>query len=159
MRSRYRRCPSASAHASALVVSAALMLTSCGGATAGQPARPAATRATTQQEIRASLAQLYRAFRHRDFKRACGLLVPISEPPNSHVFVKPQDLPMWEAVCMKRLSANAKRGVPAGSLVTAKVQSIAVHGSTAEVFFKRTAAPSVFVKIAGRWRLGLVGGY
>jgi len=136
------------------------MLTSCGGATAGQPARPAATRATTQQEIRVALAQVQGAFTHLDFKRACSLLVPVSEPPDPrHVFVKPQDLPKWEAICIKRLSANARRGVPAGSLVTAKVQSIAVHGSTAEVFFKRTADPSVFVKIAGRWRLGLVGGY
>ena len=158
MRSRYRRCPSASAHASALVVSAALMLTSCGGATAGQPARPAATRATTQQEIRASLAQLYRAFRHRDFKRACGLLVPISEPPNSHVLLRSPGLAKWETVCMKRLSANAKRGAPAGSLVIPKVQSIAVHGSTAEVFFKRTAAMITFAKIAGRWRIGLPPG-
>ncbi len=59
---------------------------------------------------------------------------------------------------MKRLSANAKRGAPAGSLVIPKVQSIAVHGSTAEVFFKRTAAMITFAKIAGRWRIGLPPG-
>ncbi len=160
MRPRYKRCPSASARASALGC-AALMLASCGGGTAGQPARSTATRATPQQEIRVTLAQVQGAFTHLDFKRACSLLVPVSEPRDPrHVFVKPQDLPKWEAVCIKRLSANARRGASAGSFGTAKVQSIAVHGTTAEVSLQGDAgAPIVFVKIAGRWRLGLVGGY
>ncbi len=137
------------------------MLASCGGGTAGPPARSTATRTTPQQEIRVALAQVQGAFTHLDFKRACSLLVPVSEPPDPrHVFVKPQDLPKWEAVCIKRLSANARRGASAGSFGTAKVQSIAVYGTTAEVSLQGDAgAPIVFVKIAGRWRLGLVGGY
>lgn len=157
MRSRYKRCPSASASARvSAVVSAALMLASCGSSAAGQPAR-----ATARQEIRVSLALVQRAFEHRDFKQACGLLVPVSEPPDPrHVLLRPQDLPKWESVCMKLLSASVKRGAQVGPFGTAKVQSIAVHGSTAEVFFRKaTGAPSIFAKIAGRWRLGLVGGY
>ncbi len=82
----------------------------------------------------------------------------MSNPPGPpHVLLKPQYLPKWEAECIDLFSGNAKRGAPAGSF--GKVQSIAVHGTTAEVFFRRTAAPTTFAKIAGRWRLGLFLGY
>jgi len=134
------------------------MLASCGSAAAGQPARPTATRGTAQHQIRVSLARLQRAFTQRDFKRACGLLVPVSNPPGPpHVLLKPQGLQQWEAACIEIFSASAKRGAPAGSF--GKVQSIAVHGTTAEVFFRRTAAPTTFAKITGTWRAGVTAGY
>jgi len=157
MRSLYRPCPSASGRVLALV-SAALMLASCGSAATGQSVRPTATGGTAQQQIRVSLARVQRAFTQRDFKQLCDLTVPVSNPPGPpHVLLKPQYLPKWEAECINLFSGNAKRGAPAGSF--GKVQSIAVHGTTAEVFFRRTAAPTTFAKFAGRWRLGLFLGY
>ncbi len=158
MRSLYRPCPSAASARVLALVSAALLLASCGSSAAGQSARHTATGGTAQQQIRVSLAHLQHAFRQRDFKRACGLLVPVSNPPGPpHVLLKPQELSQWEATCIDIFTASAKRGAPAGSF--GKVQSIAVHGTTAEVFFRRTAAPTTFAKIAGTWRAGVTEGY
>ncbi len=59
MRSLYRPCPGASGRVLALV-SAALLLASCGSAAAGQSVqsvRPTATGGTAQQQIRVSLAR------------------------------------------------------------------------------------------------------